>query len=132
MLERVRATADFVKSTLGQKYRSKRTKVREILPFELFLREIWPEDRTKNYMRLTGIKPDTAKLRVSGKRPPPAYDEIAAVLRSEHGFKFLQHIMGDARPAWFASVTKAKDIGALRRQVAEQQRRLTQMEMGLE
>jgi len=132
MQENIRAAVDFVKSPPRQKYRSKGTKVREFLPFELFLREIWPEDRTKNYMRLTGTKPDTAKLRVSGKRPPPGYDEIVSILRSEHGFKFLQHIMGDARPSWFASVSKAKDLGALRRQLAEQQRRLSQMEMGLE
>lgn len=131
MLERVRAEPDFVKSRPGKSVTSKCHDVRQILPFELFLRELWPQDRIKNYMRLTGAGLRTAKRRTAGKHPPD-YAEIAAILRSEHGFKFLQHIMGDARPSWFASVTKAKDIGALRRQVAEQQRRLTQMEMGLE
>lgn len=131
MGESLRAAVDFVKSTPEKTCTPKGSKLHRLLPFELFLREIWPEDRTKNYMRLTGAKLRTAKNRVGGHHPPD-YEEIAAILRSEHGFKFLQHIMGDARPAWFASVTKAKDIGALRRQVAEQQRRLTQMEMGLE
>src|SRR3569832_211156 len=131
MLERVRAEPDFVKSAPGKSDQSTGQKIRKLLPFELFLRELWPEDRIKNYMRLTGAMFETAKRRTAGKHPPD-YEEIAAILRSEHGFKFLQHIMGDARPSWFASVTKAKDIGALRRQVAEQQRRLTQMEMGLE
>ena len=131
MLERVRAEPDFVKSRPAKCCPPKGNKLRQLLPFELFLRELWPEDRTKNYMRLTGAKVRTAKHRIEGKHPPD-YAEIAAILRSEHGFKFLQHIMGDARPSWFASVSKAKDIGALRRQLAEQQRRLTQMEMGLE
>lgn len=131
MGESLRAAIDFVKSTPVKSDPSKGQKVRKLLPFELFLRELWPEDRIKNYMRLTGAGFETAKRRTAGKHPPD-YEEIAAILRSEHGFKFLRHIMGDARPAWFASVTKAKDIGALRRQVAEQQRRLTQMEMGLE
>lgn len=105
-------------------------KLRHILPFELFLREIWPEDRTKNYMRLTGAKLRTAKHRVSGEHPP-CYEEIAAILRSEHGFKFLKHIMGDARPEWFSGIERARDIGALRRSLAEQQRKLTQFEMGI-
>jgi len=127
----LRAPRENPKFTPRKNAPSKVQNLHHLLPFELFLREIWPEDRTKNYMRLTGAKLDTAKRRLSGRHPPD-YEEIAAILRSEHGFKFLQHIMGDARPSWFASVTKAKDIGALRRQVAEQQRRLTQMEMGLE
>lgn len=131
MLERVRAEPVFAKSASVKSDPSKGHKIRKLLPFELFLREIWPEDRIKNYMRLTGAGFETAKRRTAGKHPPD-YAEIAAILRSEHGFKFLQHIMGDARPSWFASVSKAKDIGALRRQLAEQQRRLTQMEMGLE
>jgi hypothetical protein len=105
--------------------------LRHILPFELFLREIWPEDRTKNYMRLTGAKLRTAKHRVSGKYQPD-YEEVAAVLRSEHGYLLLKHIMGDARPEWFSRVERAKDLGALRRSVAEQQRKITQMELGIE
>lgn len=108
----------------------KGNKLRHILPFELFLREIWPEDRTKNYMRLTGAKLRTAKHRVSGEFPP-GYEEIAAILRSEHGFKFLKHIMGDARPEWFSGIERAKDIGSLRRSIAEQQRKLAQFEMGV-
>jgi len=131
MLERVRATAGFVKPARGESVTSKGHDVRQILPFELFLRELWPQDRIKNYMRLTGAGLRTAKRRTAGKHPPD-YAEIAAILRSEHGFKFLQHIMGDARPSWFASVTKAKDIGALRRSLAEQQRRISQIEMEIE
>ena len=103
----------------------------QILPFELFLREIWPQDRTKNYMRLTGAAQRTAKRRLSGKHPPD-YAEIAAILRSEYGFHLLQHIMGDARPKWFSGIERARSIGELRRRVAEQQRQLAQFEMAIE
>ena len=119
------------KSTRPKSYPSKGNDVRHVLPFELFLREIWPQDRTKNYMRITGTKVSTAKHRVSGKFPPD-YAEIAAILRSEHGFQLLKHIMGDARPQWFSGVERARNIGAMRRQLAEQQRKLAQFEMEIE
>jgi hypothetical protein len=105
--------------------------VHRLLPFELFLREIWLDDRTKNYMRVTGAKASTAKHRISGKHPPD-YAEIAAILRSEHGFKLLKHIMGDARPQWFSGFERAKNIGDLRRRLAAEQRRLAQLEMEIE
>lgn len=107
------------------------TNVHLILPFELFLRTIWPSDRAKNYMRLTGAKPSTAKHRVSGKRDPD-YPEIVVVLRSEHGFEFLQHIMGDSNPKWWRGVQKARGLGDMRRQLAEQQRRISQLEMAID
>jgi hypothetical protein len=110
---------------------SKGTNVHLILPFELFLRTIWPHDRAKNYMRLTGARPSTAKHRVSGKRTPD-YAEIVVVLRSEHGFAFLRHIMGDAHPKWWRGVQKARGLGEMRRQLLEQQRRIAQLEMAID
>lgn len=102
-----------------------------ILPFELFLRTIWPEDRAKNYMRLTGAKSTTAKHRVSGKRDPD-YPEIAFILRSDHGFDLLEHIMGEANPKWWRGVRKARGLGDMRRQLLEQQRRIAQLELSLD
>jgi hypothetical protein len=107
---------------------SKGQNVRHILPFEAFLREIWPQDRTKNYMRVTGATMRTAKRRIAGNHPPD-YLEIAAILRSEHGYRFLQHIMGDERPRWFSGVERAKQIGDMRRQAADHARRIAQLEM---
>lgn len=105
-------------------------RVYQILPFELFLRELWPQDRTKNYMRLTGAPQRTAKRRLAGKHPD--YSEVVAILRSEYGFQFLKHLMGDARPHWFSGIERAKHLGDLRRQVAQQQRELAQLEMQIE
>lgn len=131
MGELLRAPALVAKTRREKSCPPKRNDVHHILPFELFLREIWPEDRTKNYMRLTGAKLKTAKNRVGGKFPPD-YVEVVALLRSEHGFQFLKHIMGDARPRWFSGIERAKNLGDLRRRVAEQARQLAQMEMQIE
>jgi hypothetical protein len=109
----------------------KRQNVHFILPFEQFLRTIWPADRTKNYMRLTGAKMRTAKRRLAGDGSPD-YAELVAVLRSEHGFALLQHVMGDHRPQWWSGVSRAKHLGDLRKQVAEQQRKIAQLEMSIE
>lgn len=102
-----------------------------ILPFELFLRTIWPHDRAKNYMRITHAKPSTTKHRIAGRRDPD-YVEIAKILRSDHGFEFLQHVMGDANPKWWRGVQKARGLGDMRRQLAEQQRRIAQLELSIE
>lgn len=131
MRQTVAVAQEIAKTERAQKCTPKRTHVRQILPFESFLREIWPEDRTKNYMRLTGAKVRTAKYRVAGKRPPD-YAEIVAILRSEHGFRFLKHALGDARPQWFSGVERAKNIGDMRRRLAQQQRELAQLEMEID
>lgn len=110
---------------------SKSPNVHQFLPFELFLRTIWPHDRAKNYMRLTGTGARTAKYRLSGKRLPD-YAEVVAIIRSEHGFEFIQHVMGAAAPKWWKSVRKARGLGDMRRQLADQQRRIAQLEMQLD
>lgn len=130
MPQALRATADFSKTERAKVGTPKCQSVYQILPFELFLREIWPQDRTKNYMRLTGARARTAKRRLAGSNPD--YDEIVAILRSDYGIQFVEHVMGDARPSWFASVKRARNLGDLRKQHADLQRRIAQMEMGAE
>jgi hypothetical protein len=105
--------------------------VHQFLPFELFLRTIWPHDRAKNYMRLTGTGTRTAKYRLSGKRLPD-YAEVVAIIRSEHGFEFIQHVIGEANPKWWRSVQRARSLGALRKEVAEHNKRIAQLELAIE
>jgi len=110
---------------------SKCNKLHQILPFELFLRAVWPSDQTKNYMRLTGKSERAAKYQIAG-RTHPSYTDVVAVLRSEHGFDFLEHAMGDVSPKWWKAVRKARGLGDMRRQLADQQRRIAQLEMALD
>lgn len=125
------ARAEKAKAPGAKRCTSKCNTLHQILPFELFLRAVWPVDRTKNYMRLTGKSERAAKYQIAGDSQP-SYTDIVAVLRSEHGFDFLQHVMGDARPKWWRGVQKARGLGDMRRQLAEQQRRIAQLEMQID
>lgn len=115
----------------ARKCPSKGTNVHHILPFERFLRAIWPHDRAKNYMRITGAKPSTAKHRISGRRDPD-YAEIVALLRSEQGYAFLEYAMGDAGPAWWRGIRKTRSLAKMRRELDEQRRRIEQLELSID
>jgi hypothetical protein len=61
-----------------------------------------------------GLSERVAKHRISGTRAFTA-DELAALLRSEHGLDFLSAIMADAEPKWWVTVHSAFKLGAMRR-----------------
>lgn len=109
---------------------SKGTGVHQILPFELFLQAIWPTDRIKNIQRVTRKSVRAIKYQLAGR--PPGYEDIVAILRSDHGFELLEHVMGDHRPPWWRNVRKARGLGDMRRQLADQQRRIAQLEMAMD
>lgn len=131
MPQTVRAADDTANSARAKICPPKGNSLHHILPFERFLREIWQTDRMKNYMRLTGAKPSTAKQRVRGKFAPD-YSEIVMILRSQHGWEWIKHALGDDRPEWFASVERAKNISETRKAHATLSRRIAQLEMQVE
>lgn len=110
---------------------SKGNPLHHILPFELFLRAVWPTDTVKKVGRITGKSERSIKYQLAGELPP-SFTDAVAILRSEHGFEFLQHIIGDAKPKWWRGVQKARGLGDMRRQLAEQQRRIAQLEMAID
>lgn len=57
-------------------------------------------------------------------------DDLAALLRSEHGFQFLEQLMGDARPAWWAAFRNQVEISELRRRQEDVRARLEALERG--
>lgn len=130
MPQTVRVTGEIANSPRVQKCPRRGANVHRFLPFELFLREVWPveRNRVKSYMRLTGAKESTAKHRLKLRRKPSC-DEIAAILRSEYGYEFLKYLLGDVRPAWFTAVERAKAIGETRKAHAALTRRIAQLEM---
>ena len=131
MPQTLRASSETAKPQRAKFNLSKGGTLHHILPFERFLREIWPADRTKNYMRLTGAKQSTAKQRVRGKFAPD-YSEIVAILRSDYGLDWIEHALGEHRPAWFSDFKRAKNIGETRKLQAQLQRRIAQLEMEIE
>jgi hypothetical protein len=109
---------------------SKGTGVHQILPFELFLRAVWPSDRIKNIQKVTNRSERAIKYQLAGRAP--GYEDIVKFLRSDYGFEFLEHVMGDAKPNWWSAVQKARGLGDMRRQLNEQQRRIAQLEMAVD
>lgn len=102
----------------------------QILPFELFLRRIWPHDTPKLASKFTGKSIRQIKYQLAGQSP--SFTDAVAFLRSEHGFEFLQHVMGDAQPRWWREVNKARSLGAMRRQLEDQRRRIAQLELAVD
>jgi hypothetical protein len=107
---------------------SKGTPVHHILPFERWARQVWRQDRAKSLSAIIRRSLRTCKYRIKGTRKPD-YDDIAALLRSEYGFSFLEHLMGEASPAWWRGIAKAQSLAATRKQLAEAQRRIAQIEL---
>jgi hypothetical protein len=105
--------------------------VHHMLPFERWARAAWPQDGAKNLGRLIKRSLRTCKYQLAGTRDP-SYADVIALLRSEHGFSFLQFMMGDAEPAWWRGIAKARGLASLRKQLADAQRRIAQLEMDFE
>jgi hypothetical protein len=106
------------------------TSVHHILPLALWARSVWPLKPVANLRALTGRSIRTTKYQLGGR--DPSYADVVALLRSEHGFSFLQHLMGDATPAWWRGLSRVRSLASLRKQIAEQQRRLAQLELELD
>jgi len=103
--------------------------VHKLLPLEQWARQVWPTGGApKNLARLINRSLRTAKYRLTATYPLDL-DDVVRILRSDHGYSFLQFVMGDASPAWWRGLGKARGLAAMRRQMAELQRRLAQAEL---
>lgn len=65
-----------------------------------FFKGLWPSATWKGLARSLGLSERTAKHRLARTRDFSA-DELAALIRSDHGFDVLAIIMADAAPAWW-------------------------------
>jgi hypothetical protein len=75
---------------------------------------LFPQHTRKALARLLGLSDGAARKKLSGERAFSS-DELAALLRSEHGLDFLAEIMTDAKPKWWVIVNSAFKLGAMRR-----------------
>lgn len=64
---------------------------------------------------LIGISERAARGKVFGEREFTA-DELASLIRSEHGFEFLTAIMVDARPRWWLRLRATSRVSAMRKE----------------
>lgn len=72
---------------------------------------------------LLGLKERTAKHRVFATRSF-SDEDIAAMLRSEHGFEFLTAMMGDARPTWWRILRPLMEVAETQKMQERARRRL--------
>jgi hypothetical protein len=59
---------------------------------------------------------------------PKMRETLIALLRSDLGRDVLFALMGDASPDWFTRYRKQLDVNAVRRQLAESQRLIEQLQ----
>ncbi|MFT4115452.1 hypothetical protein [Bradyrhizobium sp.] len=76
---------------------------------------------------LTDVPISTCEKLLAGQRGESA-ETLIAFLRSDLGRDVLFALMGDARPAWFVRYCKQLDVNAARRQLAESQRLIEQLQ----
>ncbi|MFN3656798.1 MAG: hypothetical protein ACK4UO_06060 [Pseudolabrys sp.] len=77
---------------------------------------------------LTSQHVSTSERQLAGTSQFSA-DKFVALLRSEHGFAFLEAAMGDHAPAWWARLKRQHRTAALRKQLAHIQRALADEEV---
>lgn len=89
----------------------------------LTFREIFPRKTWAAVADMLGLEERTAKHRLRGTRRF-SDDEIAELLRSEDGLKFLAAIMGDAKPRWWRGFLAHIAAGNARRAMRAQEQLL--------
>ena len=88
---------------------------------------LFPQHARKTLARLLGLSDGAARKKLTGERAFST-DELAALLRSEHGLDFLAALMADARPQWWVQVQSAFKLGAMRRHRQQLQEAINEAE----
>lgn len=88
---------------------------------------LFPRKTAAELAVISGASPRTCERWLS-ERCGLSAEALAELLRSEHGLKFLEAIMGDARPAWWKAFRKQVERAEIRRQIEQQRRRLDELD----
>jgi hypothetical protein len=100
-------------------------------PFGPWARSAYPVKPPAHLAHLTGRGIRTCNYWMAGKREP-GYRDIIAILRSDVGSSFLEHLMRGARPAWWPHFDRERTLDALRRELAGSRERIEQLGIRLE
>jgi hypothetical protein len=90
---------------------------------------LWPKKTDMVLFDKTGASDRLCRYWLENKYSLGA-DHLAALLRSDEGFQFLEAVMGDARPVWWRSFKRGVRRAELRRQQAEILKAIEQNEQG--
>lgn len=93
-------------------------------------RALWPAKTDIELAIRTGLS-DRACRNWLADRCGISGDALAALLRSDDGFAFLEEIMGDARPEWWGRFKRAELRAVLRAEIAAHARGIKQFELKL-
>jgi hypothetical protein len=89
----------------------------------LAFREVFPRKTWLEIAEWFGLSERGAKHRLAGSREFTA-DELALMLRSEHGLTFLSAVMADATPRWWVAFKQQVAMKDARRLEAAARRKL--------
>lgn len=93
------------------------------------LKGLFPRKPWAALADLVGISPRTARHRIEGTRDYSA-DELAELIRSEHGFEFLRLIMAGHQPHWWRICAPLMDVAEVQRMQIAARRRLNRAVSG--
>lgn len=89
-------------------------------------RRIWPDKTAANIAARTGVSERCAAFWLAGKYQMP----LAAahrLIRSEHGFLFLEALMAGSKQTWWRATVVAHRAGAVRRTVKRARNELSDL-----
>lgn len=87
------------------------------------LRSIFPRKTAPHLAAVTGLNQRTCEYFLSRKTNLSA-DALMALIRSDHGLKVLEQMMGDAKPVWWSQFKQSIEREILQAQLAEVNKRL--------
>ncbi len=90
-------------------------------------RVLWPAKTDLELAAITKTSDRTCRYWLSRKTDLSA-DALVELLRSEHGLKFIEAIIGDAKPTWWRAFKRSTDLALLRQRHEEIRRELERVE----
>lgn len=94
-------------------------------------RSLWPSKTALELARYTEASERLCRYWLAN-RYSLAADDLAALLRTDHGLHVLEAVMGDAKPKWWRRFRRASRLAALRQEQAEQLKKIEQLELELD
>lgn len=90
-----------------------RNKLREISPLMRVAQSLWPKKTAHSLASATGKKKRQCEYYLAGKNKLTE-DAIRGLLKTDDGLKFLEALMGDSVPTWWAAFRYAVEMQDVR------------------
>jgi len=101
-------------------------------PFRLFqritaaIKELWPAKTTAHVAYFADVSERSVRFWLAGSTRM-SVEHVAALLRTDDGYRILEAIMGDAEPEWWLTTKVAHELRQTRRAIAAQQKRIDKL-----